>query len=90
VSAAAPAPASRNRDLEETRRLASAILNARRSRDGALIATLAGALACHGLATDPGVAALHVASVLNGPGLAPQSEQWLRQQTDRITAEPDR
>jgi len=44
---------------------------------------------CHGLAADPGVAAEHVASVLNAPGLAPQSEQWLRQQIDRLTAELD-
>jgi hypothetical protein len=54
-------------------------LNARRSRDGVIIATLAGALACHGLAADPGVAAEHVASVLNAPGLTLESEQWLRQ-----------
>lgn len=86
---AAQAQASRLRDLDETRRLADAILNARRSRDGALIATLAGAPACHGLAADSGVAAEHVASVLNAPGLAPESEQWLRQQIDRITAELD-
>jgi len=50
---------------------------------------LAGAPACHGLAADSGVAAEHVASVLNAPGLAPESEQWLRQQIDRITAELD-
>jgi hypothetical protein len=80
--------ASRRRDLDETRRLADAILNARSPRR-VIIATLAGALACHGLAADPGVAAGPVASVLNAPGLAPESEQWLRQQTGRITAELD-
>jgi hypothetical protein len=89
-AAAAQEQASRLRDLDETRRLAYAILNARRSRDGVIIATLVNALAHHGLAADPGVAAEHVASVLNAPGLAPESEQWLRQQIDRITAELDR
>ena len=88
-AAAAQAQASRLRDLDETRRLAYAILNARRSRDGVIIATLVNALAHHGLAADPNVAAEHVASVLNAPGLAPESEQWLRQQIDRITAELD-
>jgi hypothetical protein len=84
------AEASRLRDLDETRRLAYAILNARRSRDGLVIATLVNALAHHGLAADPNVAAEHIATVLNAPGLAPDSEQWLRQQIDRITAELDR
>ncbi len=84
---AAQAEASRRRDLDETRRLAYAILNARRSRDGVIIATVVNALAHHGLAADPNVAAEHVASVLNAPGLAPESEQWLRHQIDRITAE---
>jgi hypothetical protein len=84
---AAQAQASRLRDLDETRRLAYPILHARRSRGGVLIATLAGAVACHGLAADPGLAAEHVASVVNAPGLAPQGEQWLPQQTGRITAE---
>lgn len=89
-AAVAQAQASRLRDLDETRRLAYAVLNARRSRDGVIIATLVNALAHHGLAADPNVAAEHVASVLNAPGLAPDSEQWLRQQIDRITAELDR
>jgi hypothetical protein len=84
---AAQAEASRRRDLDETRRLMYAILNARRSRDGMIIATVVNALAHHGLAADPNLAAEHVASVLNAPGLAPESEQWLRQQIDRITAE---
>src|SRR5262249_2128870 len=66
---AAQAQASRLRDLDETRRLAYAILNARRSRDGVIIATLASALAHHGLAADPNVAAQHVASVLNALAL---------------------
>lgn len=89
-AAVAQVQASRLRDLDETRRLAYAVLNARRSRDGVIIATLVNALAHHGLAADPNVAAEHVASVLNAPGLAPDSEQWLRQQIDRITAELDR
>ena len=89
-AAAAQAEANRLRDLDETRRLAYAILNARRSRDGVIIATLVNALAHHGLAADPNVAAEHVASVLNAPGLAPESEQWLWQQIDRITAELNR
>jgi hypothetical protein len=69
-SQSAQARASGLRDLDETRRLASAILHARRSRSAVLIPTLAGALACQGLAADPGLAAEHVASVVNAPGLA--------------------
>ena len=49
-----------------------------------IIATLVNALSHHGLAADPNAAAEHV---LNAPGLVPESEQWLRQQIDRITAE---
>jgi hypothetical protein len=52
-----------------------------------IIATLVNALSHHGLAADPNAAAEHVAAVLNAPGLVPESEQWLRQQIDRITAE---
>jgi hypothetical protein len=63
------------------------VLHARRSRDGVIIATLVNALSHHGLAADPNAAAEHVAAVLNAPGLVPESEQWLRQQIDRITAE---
>lgn len=84
---AAQAEAARRRDLDETRRLAYAVLHARRSRDGVIIATLVNALSHHGLAVDPNAAAEHVASILNAPGLAPESEQWLRNQIDRITAE---
>jgi hypothetical protein len=83
---AVQAVANRRRDLDETRRLAYAVLHARRSRDGVIIATLVNALTHHGLAADPNAAAEHVAAVLNAPGLAPESEQWLRQQIDRITA----
>jgi hypothetical protein len=70
-AATAQAEASRLRDLDETRRLAYAILNSRRSRDGVIIATLVNALAHHGLAADPNVAAEHVASVLNAPWPCP-------------------
>jgi hypothetical protein len=66
---AVQAQASRLRDLDETRRLADAILHARRSRDEVIIATLADALACQGLAADPRPRRRARASVLNAPAL---------------------
>ena len=70
------AETSRRQELDETRRLAYAVLHARRSRDGMIIATLVNALSHPGLAADPNAAAEHVAAVLNAPGLVPESEQW--------------
>jgi len=52
-----------------------------------IIATLVNALSHHGLAADSSAAAEHVAAVLDAPGLVPESEQWLRRQIDRTTAE---
>jgi hypothetical protein len=83
---AAQAKATRRRDRDETRRLAYAILNARRSGNRVIVATLVNALARHGLAANPTLAAEHVASVLNALALLLKaSNGW--QQIDLITAE---
>src|SRR5260370_826686 len=58
---AALADASRRRDLDETRRLAyAALLSPGVSRDPVLVATIVNALAHHGLAVDPDLAAAHI------------------------------
>jgi hypothetical protein len=86
---ATQADASRRRDLDETRRLVYAVLVARRAGgDPVLVATIVNALAHHGLAVDPDVAAGHVQNVVsNMPISRGNSERWLQEQIDRITAE---
>ena len=86
---AALADASRRRDLDETRRLAyAALLSPGVSRDPVLVATIVNALAHHQSAVDPKLAAVHVATIVNGgPGDPRQSVQWLQVQIDRITVE---
>jgi hypothetical protein len=82
--------ANRRRDLDETRRVAYMALYAADSRAPELVATLVNALAHHQSAVDPTVAATHVATIVNGgPGDLGQSELWLQEQIDRITAELD-
>ncbi len=81
---AALADASRRRDLDETRRLAyAALLSPGVSRDPVLVATIVNALAHHGLAVDPDLAAEHIQNAQ----IAGESRGWLRDQIDRITAE---
>jgi hypothetical protein len=82
--AAAQADADRRRDLDETRRLAyAALLAPGVSRDPVLVATIVNALAHHGLAVDPDIAAEHVQNAQS----TGESRGWLRDQIDRITAE---
>jgi hypothetical protein len=82
-AAAAQADADRRRDLDETRRLAYMALATRASGGRAeLVATLVNALAHHGLAVDPSVAADHILNLGQG-----ESQRWLQSQIDRITAE---
>lgn len=74
----------RRRDLDETRRLAYAAIVAAQSgaRDPMLIATLVNALGYHGQAVDPAVAT----SQLLNPDQR-ETQRWLLEQIDRITAE---
>jgi hypothetical protein len=83
-AAAAQAGADRQRDLDETRRLAYMALYTRSSGGRAeLVATLVNALAHHGLAVDPSVAVEHIENLAHGG----EHERWLKSQIDRITAE---
>lgn len=87
---AAQAGAARRRDLDETRRVAYMALYAAGTRAPELVATLVNALAHHQSAVDPGLAATHVAVIVNGgPGDPGQSVLWLQGQIARITAELD-
>jgi hypothetical protein len=83
---AVQADADRRRDLDETRRLAYAMLAKRPSaRDPMLVATLVNALAHHGLGVDPDIATRYLSSI--DQGLRSGGSKWLREQIDRITAE---
>jgi len=85
---AAQADANRRRDLDETRRLAYAMLAKHPSaHDPMLVATLVNALAHHGLGLDPGVAIRQISAI--DEGLGGGSARWLQDQIDRITAELD-
>jgi hypothetical protein len=82
TTAVAQADAARLRDLDETRRLAYAVLLTRTSGGRAeLVATLVNALAHHGLAVDPGVAAEQIQNLDRD-----ESQRWLQAQIERITA----
>jgi hypothetical protein len=82
------AEASRRADLDETRRVAYMALLALRSRDRELVATIVNALAHHGLAVDPQVAATHVLNLVSDmPVNRGESERWLQERIDQITAE---
>lgn len=84
----ARADADRRRDLDETRRLAYALLSKRPSaRDPMLVATLVNALAHHGLGIDPGVAIRQTSAI--DQGLPGDAARWLREQIDRITTALD-
>ena len=66
-AAAAQADGDRQRDLDETRRLAYMALYNRSSGGRAeLVATLLNALAHHGLSVDPSVAVEHIENLANG------------------------
>jgi hypothetical protein len=85
---AAQADADRRRDLDETRRVAYMALLAARSSAPELVATIVNALAHHGLAVDPDLAAGHVTNLVSGMPVNPaESRRWLQEQVDRITAE---
>ena len=76
----------RRRDLDETRRLAyMALVVGTAPGRPELVATIMNALAHHGSAVDPEIAARHVTNVVNGTG--GESERWLREQIERITVE---
>ena len=84
----AQAEANRRRDLDETRRVAYMALYGATSRAPELVATIANALAHHGLAVDPDVAAHHVSYLMSGQHITiDESRRWLQEQIDRITAE---
>ncbi len=74
------------RDMDETRRLAYAALVAgpASSRDPMLVATLVNALAHHGRRVEPDAAVEHLKDLDHG-----ESQRWLPEQIDRISAELD-
>jgi hypothetical protein len=81
---AAQAAKDRHRDLDETRRLLQAALNAGpvANRDPMLIATLVNALAYHGLGVDPVTANGHLHNLGQD-----ESRQWAQEQLERINKE---
>ena len=85
---AAQTQASRDRDLDETRRVAYMALLASSTDSPELAATIVNALAHHGSGVDPDEAAGHVANLLSKmPVNRPASEQWLKAQIDNMTSE---
>jgi hypothetical protein len=53
-----------------------------------LVATIVNALAHHGLAVDPDIAASHIQNLVNDMPVNPgESKRWLQEQIDRINAE---
>jgi hypothetical protein len=84
-SSPAPSP-SRNRDLDETRRLAYMALIAASTKKHVLGGTLVNALVHHQKAATAEEALQHVSVVLEGEGDG-TSEAWLRSHIDRITTE---
>jgi len=85
---AAQADVERRRDLDETRRVAYMALLAHGSRAPELVATIVNALAHHGLAVDPDLAAGHVKNLVSAmPVNLGESRRWLQEQIDRISAE---
>ncbi len=81
----------RRSDLDETRRLAYAALLSPQERSlttPSLVATIVNALAHHGLAVDPAIAAGHPQDLVSDMPVNPgASKRWLQGQIDRITAE---
>jgi hypothetical protein len=85
VDLAEQARASRQRDLDETRRVAYMALLANRAQAPELVATIVNALAHHGLGADPALAASHLTNLVNTtPINRPASERWLQEQIDEI------
>jgi hypothetical protein len=82
-----PAPdTSRERDLDETRRLAYMVLASRSTKRYVLAGTLVNALVHHQKAADPGQALQHLSALLEGStDEAPTA--WLHAHIDRVTAE---
>jgi hypothetical protein len=79
---------ARERDLDETRRIAYMALTSRETDRYELVATIVNALAHHGSAVDPDEALRHVTAVVKGSaGKTNESETWLRNQIHRITAD---
>jgi len=81
----AAAQERRRTDLDETRRVAYMALLAGNTRHYELVATVANALAHHGLQVPVQEAAAHLVTVAGGDTEG-GSARWLREQVDRITA----
>jgi hypothetical protein len=84
VGLAEQAKAGRQRDLDETRRVAYMALLANRAQAPELVATIVNALAHHGLGADPGEAASHLINLVGMSINRPESERWLQEQIDEI------
>jgi hypothetical protein len=84
----AAAQERRRTDLDETRRVAYMVLVAGMTRHPELVATVANALAHHGLQAPFQEAATHLAAVVSGDTEG-ESRRWLQEQIDRITAKLD-
>jgi hypothetical protein len=84
----AAAQERRRSDLDETRRVAYMALIAGESRHYELVATVANALAHHGMQVPFPEAAAHLARVASGDTEG-ESARWLQQQIDRLTVTLD-
>jgi hypothetical protein len=84
----AAAQERRRTDLDETRRVAYMALVAGTTGHPELVATVANALAHHGLQVPFQEAAAHLATVVGG-GTEGESARWLQEQIDHITAKLD-
>jgi hypothetical protein len=84
----AAAQERRRTDLDETRRIAYMALIAGTTRRYELIATVANALAHHGLQTPFQEAVAHLSTVASGH-VEGESGRWLQEQIDQITAKLD-
>jgi hypothetical protein len=77
---------ARQRDLDETRRIAYMALLARKTSRHELAATIVNALAHHGMAVDPEEAEENIRRIVSdGPGDVAESEDWLRKIIAQIT-----
>ena len=87
-ASAVQAEATRHKDLDETRRLAYAVLVSETSpANSVLVATLVNALAHHGSAVDAEDAARHVITIVDGRDHDHESRRWLHEQIGRMTLE---
>lgn len=86
---AAQSEASRQRDLDETRRIAYMALACGETERYELVATIVNALAHHGSAADPDQAMRHLITIVTSGPDRDNSLAWLRGEISRLTIELD-